>query len=210
MSEGRHDHGLDARLTNSCARFAGLYTDQNPAALPGAVVYPRSTEDVQRIVKVANEFSIPLIPFSGLTSLEGHVHAPNLDTGTAESYDAIESDKLPKGRAWCLSFSENMNNIVELHKDDLDVIVQPGMPYEVLNNEIAPHGLFFATDPGPGVSLRCVAFGALDGLGDADALSNRLRSEAWWARAPVERTPSALGPCERTCCTSPSSWPTEL
>lgn len=120
--------------------------------MPGAVLYPRSTADVQAIVRVANEFGIPLIPFSGNTSLEGHTYAPNLDNDTAESKHFIDTSQLPQGKAWSLSFSENMNSIVELHKDDLDVVVQPGMPYEVLNSEIASHGLFFATDPGPGVS----------------------------------------------------------
>lgn len=57
------------------------------------------------------------------------------------------------GHAWCLSFSENMNSIIQLNKDDLDVVVQPGMPYEVLNNELKDSGLFFPTDPGPGAQI---------------------------------------------------------
>jgi len=36
------------------------------------VVYPQSTEDVVKIVKVANKYKMPVIPYSGGTALEGH------------------------------------------------------------------------------------------------------------------------------------------
>ena len=38
---------------------------------PRAVVYPESTEDVKKIMKVADTYSVPVIPYSGGTSLEG-------------------------------------------------------------------------------------------------------------------------------------------
>lgn len=50
---------------------ANSRADHDPTGLPGAVLYPRSTEDVVRIVKLAGKLAIPLIPFSGGTSLEG-------------------------------------------------------------------------------------------------------------------------------------------
>ena len=42
-----------------------------PTGLPGAIVYPRTTEDVVHIVKTASAHSIPLIPYCAGTSLEG-------------------------------------------------------------------------------------------------------------------------------------------
>lgn len=42
-----------------------------PTGLPGAVLYPRSTEDVVQIVKTASKHGIPLIPYCAGTSLEG-------------------------------------------------------------------------------------------------------------------------------------------
>lgn len=36
------------------------------------VVYPLSTEDVVQIVKIATNFKMPIVPYSGGTSLEGH------------------------------------------------------------------------------------------------------------------------------------------
>ena len=50
------------------------YTVPYPS-LPGVphsvVVYPLSTEDVVKIVNVANKYRMPVIPYSGATSLEG-------------------------------------------------------------------------------------------------------------------------------------------
>jgi D-lactate dehydrogenase (cytochrome) len=39
---------------------------------PSVVVFPQSTEDVVKIVGVANKWKMPIIPYSGGTSLEGH------------------------------------------------------------------------------------------------------------------------------------------
>jgi D-lactate dehydrogenase (cytochrome) len=36
------------------------------------VVYPDATEDVVKIVNVARKYRMPIIPYSGGTSLEGH------------------------------------------------------------------------------------------------------------------------------------------
>jgi D-lactate dehydrogenase (cytochrome) len=36
------------------------------------VVYPESTEDVVKIVKIATKYRIPITAYSGATSLEGH------------------------------------------------------------------------------------------------------------------------------------------
>jgi D-lactate dehydrogenase (cytochrome) len=43
----------------------------NPENLPVAVAYPRSTEDVSKIAQVCFKYHIPIIPYSGGTSLEG-------------------------------------------------------------------------------------------------------------------------------------------
>lgn len=41
-----------------------------------------------------------------------------------------------------------MNEIVQVHERDMDVVVQPGMPYELLNEELKDKGLFFPVDVG--------------------------------------------------------------
>ncbi|KAH7171688.1 hypothetical protein DER46DRAFT_622571 [Fusarium sp. MPI-SDFR-AT-0072] len=52
----------------------------------------------------------------------------------------------------CIDFGR-MNNIVELNKYDLDCVVQPGIGWMDLNDELAAHGLFFPPDPGPGAMI---------------------------------------------------------
>lgn len=97
---------------------------------PNIVVYPSNTNEVAAIVKIANKFDMPIIPFSGGTSLEGHFSAP-------------------KGGI-CISFTEHMDQIVEFHPQDMDIVVQPGIQWEDLNFYLKKHGLFFPMDPGPG------------------------------------------------------------
>jgi len=46
-----------------------------------------------------------------------------------------------------------MDKILELNKDDLDVIVQPAVGWELLNEELAKSNLFFPPDPGPGAMI---------------------------------------------------------
>lgn len=36
------------------------------------VVYPESTEDVVKVVKIATKYRVPITAYSGATSLEGH------------------------------------------------------------------------------------------------------------------------------------------
>ena len=43
------------------------------AALHHVVVYPRSTEDVVKIVNISRKYRIPVVPYGAATSLEGHV-----------------------------------------------------------------------------------------------------------------------------------------
>ena len=50
-------------------------------SLPSVVVFPTSTEDVVKIVKIAVKYRMPVVPFSGGTSLEGHYLAVSLATG---------------------------------------------------------------------------------------------------------------------------------
>ena len=41
-----------------------------------AVAYPKSTTEVSQIAKVCNTYKVPIIPFSGGSSLEGNFSAP--------------------------------------------------------------------------------------------------------------------------------------
>ncbi|KAJ9194241.1 CAZyme family AA7 [Paecilomyces variotii] len=99
---------------------------------PFLVLYPSTTEEVSRIMKVCHQRVIPVTAYSGGTSLEGH-YAPT------------------RGGV-CIDF-RRMNQIVSVHKRDMDVVVQPAVGWEELNEELAKDGLFFPPDPGPGAMI---------------------------------------------------------
>src|SRR5919199_3211137 len=48
-----------------------------PYALPDAVVFPRSTEEVRDVVNICRRHRVPMIAFGVGTSLEGHILAIN-------------------------------------------------------------------------------------------------------------------------------------
>lgn len=102
---------------------------------PQLIVFPSSTEEVSQILKITHKYRIPIIPFSGGTSLEGHYIAT---TGTPSI---------------TIDLSKNMANIIALHQEDLDVVVQPGVGWEDLHDYLSEKGLLFGPDPGPGALI---------------------------------------------------------
>ncbi|SPJ75657.1 related to D-lactate dehydrogenase, mitochondrial precursor [Fusarium torulosum] len=46
-----------------------------------------------------------------------------------------------------------MDKILALHKEDLDVVVQPAVGWQELNDQLAQDNLFFPPDPGPGAMI---------------------------------------------------------
>jgi D-lactate dehydrogenase (cytochrome) len=103
---------------------------------PDAVVFPSSTAEVSSIVKTCAQFGVPVIPFGTGTSLEGHVNAP--------------------AGGICVDMMR-MDQILAVHAEDLDVVVQPGVTREQLNTFLRDQGLFFPIDPGANASLGGMA-----------------------------------------------------
>ena len=99
---------------------------------PFLIVRPSSTDEVQKIAKICFERKIPITAYSGGTSLEGHFSS----TRGGICVDFVRMDK-----------------ILALHKDDLDVVVQPAVGWETLNEWLAKDGLFFPPDPGSGAMI---------------------------------------------------------
>lgn len=160
------EHGTTAwscesTIASITASTDDIRADHKVTRLPGAVLYPRSTEDVVEIVKIASKNSIPLIPYAGGTSLEGHFNVAPAAGDDAE-HTSIPDEDLQPGFSFTLDFSVNMNRVVAVHEKDLDAVVQPGVGYEVLNEELKERGipLFFPVDPGPGAQ-----FGGMIGTG---------------------------------------------
>ncbi|KAK3670146.1 D-lactate ferricytochrome c oxidoreductase [Recurvomyces mirabilis] len=103
-----------------------------PGDRPFAVLKPGSTGDVSKIMAVCHRRRIPVTAYSGGTSLEGHFAATR--------------------GGICIDFSR-MDKIIKLNKEDLDVVVQPAVGWELLNEELAESQLFFPPDPGPGAMI---------------------------------------------------------
>jgi D-lactate dehydrogenase (cytochrome) len=107
-----------------------------PNQPPDAVVFPQTTDDVQKIVRICASHGAPIIPFGVGTSLEGHVNAP-LGGITVDFRD--------------------MNKVLAVHAEDLDCVVEPGITRKALNEQLRDQGLFFPIDPGADASLGGMA-----------------------------------------------------
>ncbi len=94
--------------------------------MPDAVVFPRSTEQIVALVKLAREHRIPLIPRGSGSNLSG---------GTIPIWGGI-----------IVQFS-HMNRILEIDLDNRCAVVEPGVYNLDLQNALAPHKFYFAPDP---------------------------------------------------------------
>lgn len=91
------------------------------------MVYPASTEDVVKIVKVANTHRMPLVVYGGGTGLEGNF--------SADRPGSICIDMLA------------MDRILQINEEDADLVCQPGAKWQEINAELEERGA--------SASLRC-------------------------------------------------------
>lgn len=99
---------------------------------PAAVVFAESTADVSTVVKLASQYSVPVIPFGVGSSLEGHLLAVQ---------GGISLDV------------SRMNQVLSINAEDLTVTVQAGVTRKQLNEAVKSTGLFFPIDPGADATL---------------------------------------------------------
>lgn len=93
---------------------------------PSIVVKPASTQEVSAVMKVAFEYAIPVVPIGARTGLSGGILA------------------IHKGIGLSL---ELLNKIEKIDEENLQVITQPGVITEVLQNAVAEKGLMYPVDP---------------------------------------------------------------
>ena len=96
---------------------------------PEAVVRPENAEELVKLIEVAVEHKIPLVPRGSGTGLSGGA--------------------VPVPGCVIVDFSR-MNKIIEIRPEDQQVLVEPGVIYEELNAEMAKHGLFLPPNPASG------------------------------------------------------------
>jgi glycolate oxidase len=105
------------------------YDASDHAHRPDGAVWVSSTEEVSRILRLANEKVFPVIPRGAGTSL----------TGAA----------VPASGGVVLDLCR-MNRILDIRVADRLVVVQPGVVYADLEKALAPLGFFFPPDPASG------------------------------------------------------------
>lgn len=116
-----------------------LYTSDaaNYRVVPGAVVRPRSREDVIEAVAAARRHGVPVTMRGGGTSMAGNSIGPGLVIDT----------------------SRYLNRIVSLDPEARTAVVEPGVVLKDLQDACAQHGLRFGPDPASGT--RCTLGGMI-------------------------------------------------
>ncbi|GBE86673.1 D-lactate dehydrogenase [cytochrome], mitochondrial [Sparassis crispa] len=107
----------------------------HPTSPHSVVVHVQSTDEVVKVVNIARKYRVPIVPYSGATSLEGHFSG------------------YPTGDI-CLDMSA-MDKILEIHESDGDLVCQAGARWDDINHILAEKEipLFFPLDPGPGATI---------------------------------------------------------
>jgi FAD/FMN-containing dehydrogenases len=95
-------------------------------ARPDIVVFPANSQDVARIVKLARQYHVPIVPRGAGTGLSG---------GAIPRYGGI-----------VIVFTR-MNRILAIDYDNMRAIVQPGLVNLHLSNSLSPHGFYYVPDP---------------------------------------------------------------
>ncbi|MFW9923342.1 MAG: FAD-binding oxidoreductase [Candidatus Thorarchaeota archaeon] len=100
--------------------------DDKNTTLPDVVVRPRTTEQVAKIVQIANKYRIPVTPMGGLTGMGG---------GAVPIYGGIAFE------------TKGLNKIIEIDVPNMVATVQAGITLWDLNQELARYGLYFPHEP---------------------------------------------------------------
>lgn len=116
--------------------YDSSFLTQMQPSNPHAVVFPKSTEDVQKVVRFAYENDINIVPRGA-------------GTGETGGCIAIQGGIVLDLSTW--------NEIVEVDAKNMQVIVRPGVIHARLNEELEKSNLFFPPDPGS--SLMCTVGG---------------------------------------------------
>jgi FAD/FMN-containing dehydrogenase len=91
---------------------------------PKAVVFPKRDQDVEAIIQIADYHNVPVTARGGGTGIAGQ----------------------SIGSGIIINFSKYMNQILDMSADQ--VIVQPGLILQTLNDHLLKKGKKFAPDPG--------------------------------------------------------------
>ncbi len=109
------------RAAYSCEGMAAF-----PPGMPDAVVYPASTEEIQTVVRVANEHRVPLIPMGGRLA----------------AFRMLEVE-----RGGILVDLCEMNRVIELDEQNQSITVQAGMTDYMVDRAMRARGYRLMVHP---------------------------------------------------------------
>ena len=98
-----------------------------PSEIPGVVVFPQNTKQIQELISFARQTKTPIYPRGAGTCLSG--------------------GPVPLSKGVVISF-QRMNKIIEIDADNLTATVQPGVIISDLNSAVSKYGLIYPPDPG--------------------------------------------------------------
>lgn len=127
LKELKNIVGEDDFSVSTAKLYAYAFDASIHRSMPDVVVRPANTDEVVKIVKLANKNKIPIIPRGAGTALCGH--SVPIDGGIV-----IDMQK--------------MNKIKEIKVGDLYCVVEPGIIYAKLGAELAKYGFSFPPEPG--------------------------------------------------------------
>ncbi|MDY6914016.1 MAG: FAD-linked oxidase C-terminal domain-containing protein [Planctomycetota bacterium] len=100
--------------------------DRKYAHMPEALVRPRTADQIAAIMKLANRRRIPVTPRGAGSGLSG---------GAVPLCGGI------------VLLCDRMNEILEIDRENMMIVVEPGVVTAEINERIAPEGLFYAGYP---------------------------------------------------------------
>ena len=100
--------------------------EEHYAHMPDAVVRPSSAEQIAEIMKLANRRHIPVTPRGAGSGLSG---------GAVPIYGGI------------VLLTDRMNRILEIDRENMMVVVEPGVVTNEINERLKEFGLFYAGYP---------------------------------------------------------------
>ncbi|MEP6615455.1 MAG: FAD-linked oxidase C-terminal domain-containing protein [Ginsengibacter sp.] len=99
---------------------------ENLQYLPQVIIKPRTAEEISKILKICNKLKIHVTPRGAGTGLSG---------GALPQYGGV------------VISTERMNKIIAIDDKNLQVVTEPGVITEVLQNAVKEVGLFYPPDP---------------------------------------------------------------
>jgi glycolate oxidase len=119
--------GADNVLTDEADLVCYSYDATERWHMPDVVAFPRSSEEISKIMKLANEKKVPVTPRGSATDLAG--------------------GPIPIQGGIVLDF-KRMNKILEFDEANRVIIVEAGLTLRELNAFLRKKGCYFPVDPG--------------------------------------------------------------